>query len=668
MPMEMNQSQITAINHTTGPMLVLAGPGSGKTLVITRRTQELIESHGVNPENILVITFTKAAAMEMKERFIKLTGSNGRGVNFGTFHAVFFTIIKYAYQYNASNIIREDQRFFYLKEIISKYQLEIDDEKEFISGIISEISLVKGERMDISHYYSINCSEDIFKNIYNAYESKLRSENLIDFDDMLVICYDLLTQRPDILAIWQKKYQYILIDEFQDINKVQYDIIKLLALPSNNLFVVGDDDQSIYRFRGAKPEIMLNFEKDYPEGKKNLLDINYRSTDQIIACGSTLIKNNTKRFEKNIRGNGVKGEDVRIQQFKELKGQNESVVESIINYARKGTPLSEIAVLFRTNTQPRALIDKMMEYNIPFQMKDVIPNIYDHWIAGNMITYIKLALGSKDRALFLQIVNRPKRYISRECFKNQTVEFLDLRKYYGEKDWMLDRIDKLEYDLSILKSMNPYAAINYIRKGIGYEEYLEEYAKFRRIKPEELFDTLNELQDTAREFRTFADWFRHIEEYKEELKEQSQFQRKENRDCVSLATMHSAKGLEYKVVFIVDANEGITPHRKAVLDADIEEERRLFYVAITRAKRILHIYSVNDRYNKEMDTSRFIGELLTDKDRLIPDARIEHKTYGEGIIRDNTDGKITIYFNQLKKERTLDLNHCIKNMLFILKN
>ncbi|MFV0343635.1 MAG: ATP-dependent helicase [Anaerocolumna sp.] len=666
--MEMNQSQITAINHTTGPMLVLAGPGSGKTLVITRRTQELIESHGVNPENILVITFTKAAAMEMKERFIKLTGSNGRGVNFGTFHAVFFTIIKYAYQYNASNIIREDQRFFYLKEIISKYQLEIDDEKEFISGIISEISLVKGERMDISHYYSINCSEDIFKNIYNAYESKLRSENLIDFDDMLVICYDLLTQRPDILAIWQKKYQYILIDEFQDINKVQYDIIKLLALPSNNLFVVGDDDQSIYRFRGAKPEIMLNFEKDYPEGKKNLLDINYRSTDQIIACGSTLIKNNTKRFEKNIRGNGVKGEDVRIQQFKELKGQNESVVESIINYARKGTPLSEIAVLFRTNTQPRALIDKMMEYNIPFQMKDVIPNIYDHWIAGNMITYIKLALGSKDRALFLQIVNRPKRYISRECFKNQTVEFLDLRKYYGEKDWMLDRIDKLEYDLSILKSMNPYAAINYIRKGIGYEEYLEEYAKFRRIKPEELFDTLNELQDTAREFRTFADWFRHIEEYKEELKEQSQFQRKENRDCVSLATMHSAKGLEYKVVFIVDANEGITPHRKAVLDADIEEERRLFYVAITRAKRILHIYSVNDRYNKEMDTSRFIGELLTDKDRLIPDARIEHKTYGEGIIRDNTDGKITIYFNQLKKERTLDLNHCIKNMLFILKN
>lgn len=665
--MEMNQSQITAINHTTGPMLVLAGPGSGKTLVITRRTQELIEGHGVNPENILVITFTKAAAMEMKERFSKLTGHNGRGVNFGTFHAVFFNIIKYAYQYNASNIIREDQRFFYLKEIISKYQLEIDDEKEFISGIISEISLVKGERMDISHYYSINCSEDIFKNIYNAYENKLRSENLIDFDDMLVICYDLLTQRPDILSLWQKKYQYILIDEFQDINKIQYDIIRLLALPQNNLFIVGDDDQSIYRFRGAKPEIMLNFSKDYPEGKRILLDINYRSTDQILQCGSALIKNNTKRFQKNIRGNGTSGQDAKILHFKDLKGQNENVVNSIINYSKKGIPLSQMAVLFRTNTQPRALIDKLMEFNIPFQMRDVIPNIYDHWIAGNIITYMKLALGSKDRALFLQIANRPKRYISRECFHNQTVEFLDLRKYYGDKDWMLDRIDKLEYDLAILKSMNPFAAINYIRKGIGYEEYLEEYAKFRRIKPEELFDTLNELQDTARDFKTYEDWFRHMDEYREELREQSQSGKKENKDCISLATMHSSKGLEYNVVFIVDANEGITPHRKAVLDADIEEERRLFYVAVTRAKEFLHIYSVNDRYNKEMDTSRFVGELLTDKDSLTPETIIEHKTYGEGIIRKNTNGKITIYFNELNKERTLDLEYCIKNMLLIIK-
>lgn len=667
MLMEMNQSQITAINHTTGPMLVLAGPGSGKTLVITRRTQELIESYGVNPENILVITFTKAAAAEMKERFNKLTGENGRGVNFGTFHAVFFTIIKYAYQYNASNIIREDQRFLYLKEIISKYQLEIDDEKEFIAGIISEISLVKGERMDISHYYSINCSEDIFKNIYNSYENKLRSENLIDFDDMLVICYELLTNRPDILSIWQKKFQYILIDEFQDINKIQYDIIRLLALPENNLFIVGDDDQSIYRFRGAKPEIMLNFNKDYPEGKRILLDVNYRSTNQIIECAAFLIKNNTKRFPKNIRGNETKGQDVKIYNFNDLKGQNESVVESILSYSKKGIPLSQMAVLFRTNTQPRALIDKLMEYNIPFQMKDVIPNIYDHWIAGNIITYMRLALGSKDRALFLQIANRPKRYISRECFSNPVVEFLDLRKFYGDKDWMLDRIDKLEYDLAILKSMNPYGAINYIRKGIGYEEYLEEYAKFRRIKPEELFETLNELQDTARDFKTFEDWFKHIEEYKEELKRQSQSYKQENKDCISLATMHSSKGLEYKVVFIVDANEGITPHRKAVLEADLEEERRLFYVAVTRAKEYLHIYSVKDRYNKEMDTSRFVGELLTDKDSLRPDTAIEHKTYGEGIIRKNINGKLTIYFKELGRERTLDLDYCIKNMLISLK-
>lgn len=665
--MELNQSQIKAINHTTGPMLVLAGPGSGKTLVITRRTKELIETHGVNPENILVITFTKAAAKEMKERFLKITGGSGRGVNFGTFHAVFFTIIKYAYNYNASNIISDEQRIHYLKEIISKYQLEIDDEKEFISGIISEISLVKGERMDISHYYSINCSEDIFKNIYNAYENKLRSENLIDFDDMLVICFELLTQRPDILALWQRKFQYILIDEFQDINKIQYEIIKLLALPENNLFIVGDDDQSIYRFRGAKPEIMLNFSKDYPEGKKILLDINYRSTNQIIKASASLIKNNTKRFDKNIRGNGKEGQEVNLITFKDLKSQNDKVVEGIRYYVAKGVSLSEIAVLFRTNTQPRALIDKLMEYNIPFQMRDVIPNIYEHWIAENVITYMKLAMGSKERALYLQIANRPKRYLSRECFQKSEVEFIDLRKYYSDKDWMLDRIDKLEYDLNILKTMNPYAAINYIRKGIGYEDYLEEYAKFRRIKPEELIDTLNELQDTAREFKNFEEWFHHIEVYKDGIKKQSQSIKQSNKESVSLATMHSSKGLEYRVVFIIDANEGITPHRKAVLDADLEEERRLFYVAMTRAKEFLHIYSVKDRYNKEMEVSRFVGELLTDRDSLTPDTIIEHKSYGEGVIKKNENGKLTIYFKDLDRVRVLDIDYCIKSMLISIK-
>ncbi len=602
----------------------------------------------------------------MKERFLRLTGDKGQGVNFGTFHAVFFTILKYAYHYSAANIIREEQKNRIFREIIEHLDYEIEDEKEFISGITSEISLVKGERMDLEHYYSINCSEEIFKKIYLDYDNRLRKENLIDFDDMLVLCYELLKERADILSLWQNKYKYILIDEFQDINKVQYDIIKLLALPENNLFIVGDDDQSIYRFRGAKPEIMLNFEKDYPKGKRVLLDINYRSTEKIVACSASLVKNNTKRFSKHIHAINQGGQDVVIKSFKELKEQNSMVVAGILQYYKAGIPFSDMAILFRTNTQPRALIDKLMEYNVPFQMKDMIPNLYDHWIAVNIITYIRLAAGNRDRALFLQIANRPKRYLSRECFGEPQVDFAKLREFYRDKDWMAERINKLEYDLELMKNMSPYAAINYIRKGIGYEDYLTEYAAFRRIKAEELLDTLNELQESAREYNTYEDWFRHISEYQEELKKQAQNQ-KQDRNSVALVTMHSSKGLEYKAVFIVDANEGITPHRKAMLEADLEEERRLFYVAVTRAKEYLHIYSVKERYNKELPCSRFVGEMLLDRDSLKAGTRIWHKTFGAGIIKSNDKGKLVIYFDELKRERILDLEFCLQNMLLTIR-
>jgi DNA helicase-2/ATP-dependent DNA helicase PcrA len=231
---------------------------------------------------------------------------------------------------------------------------------------------------------------------------------------------------------------------------------------------------------------------------------------------------------------------------------------------------------------------------------------------------------------------------------------------------MLERINKLEYDLELMKSMSPFAAINYIRKGIGYEDYLTEYAAFRRIKAEELFDTLNELQDSAREYKTYEEWFYHISEYQEELKKQAQNQ-KQNKNSVALITMHGSKGLEYRAVFIVDANEGITPHRKALLEADMEEERRLFYVAVTRAKEYLHIYSVKERYNKELACSRFVGELLLNEEQLKAGTKIVHKTYGEGIIKANNQGKLIIYFEEQKRERALDLGYCIQNMLLEIK-
>ena len=232
MPAIFNKEQEEAITHKEGPLMVLAGPGSGKTLVITYRVKWLIENAGVHPSNILVITFTRAAAEEMRKRFFAFDGMENAPVTFGTFHSIFFMILRYAYRYTAGNIIREDVKRRYIKEMTENMELEIEDEKEFLSGIINEISYVKGEMMSLSYYHSSNCSDELFAQIYEGYERRLREENLIDFDDMLVFCYELLKERKDILAMWQQKFQYILIDEFQDINKVQYEICLLYTSPS----------------------------------------------------------------------------------------------------------------------------------------------------------------------------------------------------------------------------------------------------------------------------------------------------------------------------------------------------------------------------------------------------------------------------------------------------
>ncbi len=663
---KVNKAQAEAIAHNKGPMLVLAGPGSGKTFVITTRAKTLIEEHHVNPNNILVITFTKAAAIEMQERFERLMGRNRTGVHFGTFHAVFFQILKYAYGFNASNIIREEQRQQFFKELIRSMELEIEDEADFISGIQGEVSLVKGDMLSLEHYYSINCSEEIFKKIYHAYDDYLRRHNLIDFDDMLVFTYELFKERKDILSIWQKRYQYILIDEFQDINTLQYKIIEMLAKPEDNLFIVGDDDQSIYRFRGAKPEIMLNFTKDYPEAKQVLLDINYRSTEKIVAGASRLIKNNQKRFAKNISTVRGEGDAIKLKEFATLPEENKEILDKIAAYKKEGYEYSDMAILFRTNIQPRSLIEKLLEYNLPFKMKDSIPNIYEHWIAKNLIDYIRFACGNRDRNTFLQIMNRPNRYFSRDCVPNTFVDFTQIRSYYSDRTWMFDRINKLEYDLDMIKDMDPYSAIYYIRKAIGYEEYLNEYATFRRIKVEELIDTLNEIAEAAKPFKTYDEWFQHMDDYKEELQKQIKERYQNNADGISLATMHSSKGLEYEIVFIIDANEEITPHHKAILDEDLEEERRMFYVAMTRAKRFLHIYWVKERYNKKLAVSRFVRELYLSEGDLEVGVTVEHKNYGTGKILAKEKGKLTVEFPKFPNPKILDIKYCLGNQLLKL--
>lgn len=612
------KSQSEAIRHQDGPLLVLAGPGSGKTTVVTKRVQYLVQDCHISPSSILVITFTKAAATEMKERFLRLMEQSeekpqGYGnVLFGTFHAVFFNILKLSYGFTAANILREETRYQYMKEIVDRLKLEIDDENEFISGVLGEISLIKNERISLEHYFSKNCAEDIFRKIFASYEQRKRNARLIDFDDMLSYTWELLTKRPDILEAWQKKFRYILVDEFQDINRLQYDILRLLAQPENNLFIVGDDDQSIYRFRGAKPEIMLNFQKDFPTAGRVLLNDNFRSTRQIVNAAGRVIRKNQSRFAKEITARGGEGPGVRILAFEDQQQECLYLLKEMQEYKKNGGAWQQMAVLYRTNTQPRLLIQKFMEFNVPFRVRDQVPNLFEHWIAKNLFCYIRLACGSKLRKDLLPVLNRPKRYMNRECLNDEIICWEYMMDYYKDKPYVCDKIERLQYDLKMLSRMGPFAAINYIRHVMGYEEYLKEYAEFRRMNAEDLMEVLNELQESARAYKTYDEWFAYMEHYKKEMDEMRKRQQ-EVKEGVHLATMHSSKGLEYDKVFILDAAEGITPYKKAVLDADLEEERRMFYVAMTRAKKELTICWAKKQFSHELTVSRFVEEMKDDR-------------------------------------------------------
>lgn len=603
-----SKSQREAVEFGAGPMMVLAGPGSGKTFVITHRVCHLIEKQNIRPENILVVTFSKAAAVEMRERFIKLMpDKQGERVTWGTFHSVYFHLLRTAYGYRGDQVITDAERYDVIRELMKKNQMESEDVVGLGTEILSEIAIVKQERMDILHYYAHSCPADLFRQIFVDYEKSISERKKIDFEDMLVMTYELLSQREDIRRACENRYQYILVDEFQDINRMQYEIIQLIAGERANLTIVGDDDQSIYRFRGAKPEIMLGFAKDYPKVKKVLLDINFRSTTQIIEAAGKLIAHNKERFEKQITAARGNGRPVDVIRFKNVYQEVKSIIDDISDYVKAGHSLDDIAILYRTNLQPRLMTEMLMQYNIPFVMKDNIPNLYDHWIAKDIKSYLRLSIGMAKRGDLLRICNRPNRYIKREALQFSDGQIRDLFKYYEDKPYMIERIAQLKTNLRAIQNMRPGMAVRFIRKGIGYDEFLEEYAQYHGIEEDELLDILGELEQSADRSETILDWFSHMEEYKEKL---AQTKKQEEKIGVRLMTFHSSKGLEYKIVYMIDCNQGITPHRKAKAIEDMEEERRMFYVAMTRAKDRLYVYSADSSFHKKAELSDFVKEIL----------------------------------------------------------
>lgn len=615
--MKLNRGQDEAIKHGNGPCMVLAPPGSGKTLIVTERTRYLIEESGVRPDQILVITFTRYAAREMKERFERLTAGKNYPVTFGTFHSIFYGILKCAYGIGANNLMSEKESSVLLQEVLDQTDIEstpeVEDEEELVRELLREVGMVKNGLCHLKDFHSKYLTQDEFAEVFRSYERQKKELKKFDFDDMLVQCYALFRKKPEILQGWQKRFQYILIDEFQDINRVQYEVIRMLAAPRYNLFVVGDDDQSIYGFRGAKPELMLYMKQEFPSLRTISLTVNYRSTEFITGAAARVILHNDTRFYKRVQSFRGRGQNVHVQEVLDEQEEAQYVTEEIQKKLDQGIKPGEIAVLFRAAVQARMISEILSEHRIPFEMRDYVTNFYRHFIVKDMMAYLQLAAGKRDRSLFLTICNRPLRYLSRNSMENRQVNFEDLRKFYCDKDWMLDIIDQFDVDVRMMKNMAPYAAIQYIRKKIGYDDFLKEYAEKHQISWKQLMDVMAELEERSKNFKSYDEWEIHIVKYTQELEEQQAKARKikgERENKVQLMTIHSAKGLEFEDVFVIHANEGEIPHQKAEKKDEIEEERRLFYVALTRAKNNLCISYITQKNGNSIKPSRFVEELL----------------------------------------------------------
>ncbi len=686
--MELNKAQQMAVRHGTGAMLVLAGPGSGKTAVITERVRWLAEHEKVPPDRILVITFSRAAAVHMKKRFEDLTSHQYSSVNFGTFHAIFFNIIKTESHYDNTNIISEEERCRILRERVHELRVNTDKERELLEQISSVISAVKAGSVSLADVHPHPLSDEEFADVYRTYEAYLAGEGKLDFDDMMIKCGEIFEASPGILKAWQDKYRYILIDEFQDINAMQYRLVKLLALPENNIFAVGDDDQSIYGFRGARPDIMFEFERDFKGCRRILLGVNYRSYTEIIEPAVNLVKHNKKRFAKRLESNAGEGGKCEYLRFDTMEGANGFVVAKLremmgsdscenqsgqdktppddrVSESGRMGKLCNTAVLFRKRQEVTGLHRMLKKANIPCRLGEKLPCIFDHMIAEDMVAYLKLSRGEHSRAELLRVINRPNRYVTRQSVQaagamESMRDGVSSRSVnagrYGRtaanglplvaedskdsdvchvamenliianrgKDYVQEKLEHLARHLEFMRRMDVRTAIRFIRKALGYDEWLKNYAKEKGVTFDELFDIAGELEASAEGCGTLEEWLAEMEEYRAAMRTPQRGRnsasgtegnagRSEPEDGVALMTFHASKGLEFDTVFVIDLVEGSVPSNRAKTEEQIEEERRALYVALTRAKRELYVLSSRERLGRMPDESRFVKEMFGGK-------------------------------------------------------
>ncbi|WP_337401789.1 ATP-dependent helicase [Anaerotignum faecicola] len=608
---KLNTAQQKAVCHETGPMLVLAGPGSGKTTVLLCRISRLLERGLAKPQEILALTFSKAAAEEMKSRFENLNGASG--VSFGTFHSIFFRILRSRYGWNVEQIFQEEERRSILRNSIEAEKWDIPDLEEYISQFFSQLSLMNSELEQPNRFTPVGMPVEEFRKLYRAYEGYKERHEKLDFDDMLTQCYQLLREDAAVREYWQRKYKFILVDEFQDVNQAQFACLQILAEKHQNLFVVGDDDQSIYAFRGARPDFLLHFPTLYPAAKKVTLNTNYRSTERIVNLAERVIGNNEVRFVKNMKGIGEAGDKVTFFLAEDAAKEAEHIAEKIGRLLDEGVPLTEIAVIYRTNLQGGAFARELYKRGIPYDLRDNSGNVYEHWVAKDLLAYLLLAENEESDSALRRILNKPKRYIGKDLLAEaETMPYTLLRSFFvcpSLKGWQEENLENLRIDLNQIRKRTPYDAVKYIRKVIGYDEYLEEFAAYRRTSAQVLQEIADEIMETAKDCADVRSFREQLERLSLQMKEQSR-KKGQKRNGVALMTMHGAKGLEFRAVFLPSLVEGIVPHEKGM--DTVAEERRLFYVAMTRASEKLCLSAILQRYEKERKPSRFLAEMGLD--------------------------------------------------------
>lgn len=634
----LNDDQRKAVTAPIGPTAVFAGPGSGKTTVLTRRVLYLLEQ-GIPANQLMLVTFTRAAAREMRERLEQVMPTRTRELAVGTFHSLFLQMLRES-GCNVPPLMGQAEQTAVMRDLLAERELPTDEET--VSTYLNQIGLCKNNGILPARLRVEKQKNILFRDLYMAYESMKSERGMWDYDDILLAVHACCRQ-SEWLSHWQTKFQHILVDEFQDINRVQYEILVKLAAKHRHLFVVGDDDQSIYGFRGSDPKFMLELNKDFPELTRIILSVNYRSTEELIQASEQLIRHNRRRQRKPRAGTGVRGPDVKWMEPLD----EEEEAEQILTHLTDGM---ETAILYRTSTQARAVVDALVRKGIPFMVASGESSFYRRWQVQDVFAYLKLAWNPQDLDALVRIINKPKRYLYNEdwidaCWaraKKQGGSLLAaLPGLDGLEPYQVRYLSELRDQVPRLMEMNAEEAVAYIRERIGYDRYLEAFAKETGSDLASLFEPLDELALAARHFANGQGLLAHAQEVERQLRHS------DATAPVKLMTLHRSKGLEFDRVYIIGLHAMVLPHHRSLQVSEQrkaaawEEERRLLYVGMTRAKTECWLSVSQTRQGKRVAPSPFAKELGHGGARFSTSAPLERKRELERTARVFTSARAT---------------------------